>query len=103
MTDGGIQGIIKHILLILPRVICHRKFCLTEIIRICIMIPESFKQKKNEYGRYVMRIDDSSTVYLFGDGYTAEGQFPFIDALDLKTLKKRNVYINGPAQIRQKS
>ena len=54
--------------------------------------PGIIQTEKNEYGRYVMRIDDSSTVYLFGDGYTAEGQFPFIDALDLKTLKKKRIY-----------
>ena len=35
---------------------------------------------------------DGHTAYLFGDGYSPEGQFPFIDELDLRTLEKRRIY-----------
>ena len=35
---------------------------------------------------------DGHTTYLFGDGHTADGQFPFIDELDLRTLKKKRIY-----------
>ena len=46
---------------------------------------------KNALGTYTLQIDGNS-IYLFGDGFTLEGQFPFIDELDLKTLKKRRIY-----------
>lgn len=46
---------------------------------------------KNALGTYTLQIDGNS-IYLFGDGFTPEGQFPFIDELDLKTLKKRRIY-----------
>src|SRR5690606_22954510 len=53
--------------------------------------PGSFETRKNEFGRYVLAID-GSTTYLIGEGYTPEGQFPFIDKLDLKTLKTTRWY-----------
>jgi dipeptidyl aminopeptidase/acylaminoacyl peptidase len=31
-------------------------------------------------------------IYLFGDGFTPEGQFPFIEVFNLKTLKKNRLY-----------
>ncbi|MFA7493694.1 MAG: prolyl oligopeptidase family serine peptidase [Proteiniphilum sp.] len=46
---------------------------------------------KNALGTYTLQMDGNS-IYLFGDGFTPEGQFPFIDELDLKTLKKRRIY-----------
>lgn len=53
--------------------------------------PGSFETRKNEFGRYVLAID-GTTTYLIGEGYTPEGQFPFIDKLDLKTLKTTRWY-----------
>lgn len=47
--------------------------------------------EKNALGTYTLKMDGNS-VYFFGDGFTAEGQFPFIDELDLKTLKKKRIY-----------
>lgn len=46
---------------------------------------------KNEYSRMVMNIDKES-IYLVGDGFSKEGQFPFIDELNLKTLKTKRIY-----------
>ncbi len=46
---------------------------------------------KNAMGTYTLQMDGNS-IYFFGDGFTAEGQFPFIDELDLKTLKKKRIY-----------
>ncbi len=46
---------------------------------------------RNEYSRMVMQIDNDN-VYLVGDGYSKEGQFPFIDELNLKTLKTKRIY-----------
>lgn len=53
--------------------------------------PGILQTEKNEMGTYTLKID-GETAYLFGDGYSAEGQFPFIDALNLKTLEKKRIY-----------
>lgn len=53
--------------------------------------PGVLQTEKNALGTYTLSMD-GSTAWLFGDGYTAEGQFPFIDALDLKTRQKKRVY-----------
>ena len=42
-------------------------------------------------GTYTLKID-GETAYLFGDGYSPEGQFPFIDAFNLRTLEKKRIY-----------
>ncbi len=46
---------------------------------------------KNQWGRYVLQIEKGKTFWI-GDGYTKEGQFPFLDELDLKTLQKKRLY-----------
>lgn len=53
--------------------------------------PGSFVYHKNEYGKDVLALEDNN-AYLIGDGYTKEGQFPFIDKLDLATQKTTRVY-----------
>lgn len=53
--------------------------------------PGNFELKRNEYGRYVLAIDDNK-MYLIGSGYTAKGQFPFIDEFDIKTKNKKRLY-----------
>lgn len=53
--------------------------------------PGSPETKKNEYGRYVLDIQNDN-IYLIGDGYTEKGQFPFIDEFNLKTLKTKRLY-----------
>lgn len=53
--------------------------------------PGNFETKKNEYGRYVIATENGN-AYLIGDGHTKEGQFPFIDELNLKTLKTKRLY-----------
>ncbi|WP_103068470.1 alpha/beta hydrolase family protein [Aquimarina sediminis] len=46
---------------------------------------------KNEYGYSVVNIDNN-TMYMIGDGYTKNGQFPFIDRFDLKSNKTTRIY-----------
>ncbi len=46
---------------------------------------------KNEMGRYTLKID-GTMIYLFGDGFTPDGQYPFIDEFDLNTLEKKRIY-----------
>lgn len=53
--------------------------------------PGSFETRKNEFGNDVLAID-GNTTYLIGEGHTPNGQFPFIDKLDLETLKTSRWY-----------
>jgi dipeptidyl aminopeptidase/acylaminoacyl peptidase len=53
--------------------------------------PGNFETKKNEFGRYVIATENGN-AYLIGDGHTKEGQFPFIDEMNLKTLKTKRLY-----------
>lgn len=55
--------------------------------------PGNFETKKNEFGRYVISIENGN-AYLIGDGHSKEGQFPFIDELNLKTLKTKRLYVS---------
>ncbi len=53
--------------------------------------PGTIFNKRGVYGTNVMSIEGDN-IYLIGDGFTKDGQFPFIDELNLKTLLKRRVY-----------
>ncbi len=53
--------------------------------------PGTIFTERNEFGRNVISFNKDN-IYLIGDGFTSEGQFPFIDELNLKTLKKKRVY-----------
>ncbi|HRG18562.1 MAG TPA: prolyl oligopeptidase family serine peptidase [Flavobacterium lutivivi] len=53
--------------------------------------PGNFETKRNQYNRYVLAIENDNT-YLIGDGFTKDGQFPFIDEFNLKTLKTKRLY-----------
>ncbi|MDH7445797.1 prolyl oligopeptidase family serine peptidase [Aquimarina sp. 2201CG14-23] len=53
--------------------------------------PGNFVRSRNEFGRSVINIIKGD-AYLTGDGYSKEGQFPFIDQLNLKSNKTKRVY-----------
>lgn len=53
--------------------------------------PGSPQTEKNKYGRYILKLDKNN-VYLFGEGHSAEGQFPFVDQLNLKTFETKRLY-----------
>ena len=53
--------------------------------------PGNFEMKKNQYGRYAIAVENNK-AYLIGSGFTKEGQFPFIDEMDLNTSKKNRLY-----------
>ncbi|HRZ31769.1 MAG TPA: prolyl oligopeptidase family serine peptidase, partial [Flavobacterium sp.] len=53
--------------------------------------PGDFETKKNQYGKYVLVLENNN-AYLIGKGFTKEGQFPFIDELNLTTLKTKRLY-----------
>ncbi|VXB52018.1 S9 family peptidase [Flavobacterium sp. 9AF] len=56
--------------------------------------PGSFEMKKNDFATYVLAIENNK-MYLLGDGYTKEGQFPFIDEFDSKTLQTKRIYTSS--------
>ncbi len=53
--------------------------------------PGGFVTAKNEYGENSLVIDGKS-AFLIGDGYSKDGKFPFVDKIDLKSLKKERLY-----------
>jgi dipeptidyl aminopeptidase/acylaminoacyl peptidase len=53
--------------------------------------PGNFETWKNEYGKYVLAIADGC-LFRIGEGHTPKGQFPFIDELNLKSLKTKRLY-----------
>jgi dipeptidyl aminopeptidase/acylaminoacyl peptidase len=53
--------------------------------------PGSFVNSKNEFGRSTLEMDGNK-LYLMGEGYTQEGQFPFVDEYDVKTNKTERLY-----------
>lgn len=53
--------------------------------------PGEFQTKKNQWGRYTLQ-KENNKLYLIGEGHSKEGQFPFIDELDLATLKTKRLY-----------
>lgn len=54
--------------------------------------PGYFATVRNSFKESVLALDKKGNAYLMGDGYTEEGQFPFVDQLDVKTLKKIRLY-----------
>ncbi|MCK0201788.1 prolyl oligopeptidase family serine peptidase [Ornithobacterium rhinotracheale] len=56
--------------------------------------PGSLYKQKNQWGEYVVATDKGK-AYLFGDGYTPKGQFPFVDEIDLKNFKTKRLYTSN--------
>ena len=53
--------------------------------------PGDFVTSKNKYGSYALEMDKNK-LFLIGDGYTEDGQFPFIDSFDTKSKKTERIY-----------
>ena len=53
--------------------------------------PGNFVTTRNKFNRSVLDVNNS-TAYLMGDGYSEEGQFPFVDEFNLKTRKTKRIY-----------
>ncbi len=56
--------------------------------------PGRFNNTRNQYGRNVIDIENNK-AYLVGDGFTKEGQKPFIDEIDLITQQKKRLYTSN--------
>ncbi len=68
-----------------PRIIFDRNF------QDIYSFPGNFEVKKNNYGKYTLAIEDDC-LFLSGPGHSPEGQFPFIDKLNLKSLTTERLY-----------
>ncbi|QBQ39907.1 S9 family peptidase [Sphingobacterium psychroaquaticum] len=53
--------------------------------------PGKVYTERNAFGSNVMSVQNGKT-YWIGEGFTKDGQFPFIDELDMRTLTKKRVY-----------
>lgn len=53
--------------------------------------PGDFETHRNKYGSRVLKVHNGK-AFLLGDGFTKEGQFPFIDEFDLKSHKTSRLY-----------
>lgn len=53
--------------------------------------PGSFVTKKNKYGQNVLAME-ADQLFLIGQGYSPEGQRPFLDAFDQKTHQTKRLY-----------
>ncbi len=53
--------------------------------------PGTFETKKNQYNKYVLALENGKG-FLIGDGFTKDGQFPFIAEYDFKTLQQKRIY-----------
>lgn len=56
--------------------------------------PGSFITTRNKYGINTLVIN-SNNAYLTGDGYTENGQFPFVDQVNLDTQKTTRLYTSN--------
>ena len=53
--------------------------------------PGNFVTTRNDFDERVLEIVDGN-AFLMGDGFSDEGQFPFIDEFNLKTQKTKRIY-----------
>ncbi|MEN8201058.1 MAG: prolyl oligopeptidase family serine peptidase [Bacteroidota bacterium] len=53
--------------------------------------PGRFVTERNEFGSYVLSLKKNN-VYLLGSGYSKEGQFPFLDQMNLKAKMTKRLY-----------
>jgi dipeptidyl aminopeptidase/acylaminoacyl peptidase len=53
--------------------------------------PGSFVQIKNQFNRNILLIDGNST-FTIGNGYTKNGQFPFLDKVNLSSGESERIY-----------
>lgn len=54
--------------------------------------PGEFVTTKNEFGESVISLDKKKNAFLLGDGFTKDGQFPFVDKFNMQTQEKARMY-----------
>ncbi|MEM9991223.1 MAG: prolyl oligopeptidase family serine peptidase [Bacteroidota bacterium] len=64
--------------------------------------PGTFELERNHLGKYIlMRSEDGEHLYLRGEGASPEGNKPFIDTLNLKTLQRKRLWQSVPPYYEQ--
>lgn len=63
--------------------------------------PGTVYQEKNALGTYSMYTDKDKALFV-GKGFTKDGEFPFIDELDLRTLKKKRLYTAAASEMQER-
>ncbi len=63
--------------------------------------PGNVFRDKSDFGTYTMYIHKDK-AYFVGDGFTQQGEFPFIDELNLKTLKKNRLYVAKESALQER-
>lgn len=63
--------------------------------------PGSPHVERNAYGAYSLYIKGHKTYWL-GDGFTAEGEYPFIDELDLRNFKTKRLYTAAESELQER-
>ncbi|WP_237249541.1 S9 family peptidase [Sphingobacterium faecale] len=63
--------------------------------------PGNVFRDKNSFGVYTMYINKDK-AYFVGDGFTKEGEFPFIDEFNLKTLKRNRLYVAKASDLQER-
>lgn len=53
--------------------------------------PGDFVTERNQYGRSILLMKENK-VFLIGEGFSDEGQFPFLDEFDLSTQQTKRLY-----------
>lgn len=53
--------------------------------------PGRFVTTKNEFGQSILKLEDEN-AFLLGAGFSEEGQFPFVDKIDLENGKAERLY-----------
>jgi dipeptidyl aminopeptidase/acylaminoacyl peptidase len=53
--------------------------------------PGRFVSKRNDFGSYVLSMKGKQ-AFLIGSGYSKEGQFPFLDQINLESGKTKRIY-----------
>lgn len=56
--------------------------------------PGDFYETRNQYGRNVIDVSNGK-AYLIGEGFSKDGQKPFIDEINLKTRQKNRMYTSN--------
>ncbi|MEJ1223942.1 alpha/beta hydrolase family protein [Sediminicola sp. 1XM1-17] len=54
--------------------------------------PGEFVTTRNEYGLNVLALDHKNNAFLMGDGFSENGQFPFVDKINLVSQEKARLY-----------
>jgi len=63
--------------------------------------PGTVYQQKNALGTYSMYMDKDKVLFV-GKGFTKEGEFPFVEELDLQTLKKKRLYTATASELQER-